>query len=58
MKFVAACNKFFGKKEGQGLQQFAQELGQLTAQDKAELAPMLSEALGEPVEVVGLPAQT
>jgi hypothetical protein len=50
IKFASACMKFFGKKPGETLLQFANEVKALTPEDKAELAPMLSEALGVEVE--------
>lgn len=34
MTFVAACNKFFGRKEGQNLTQFQEELKALTPADR------------------------
>lgn len=46
MKFVTACNKFFGRLDGQSLSDFAAELKHLTDADKAEMAPQLAEALG------------
>ena len=50
MKFVQACLRFFGRKEGQTLAQFGEEVRQLTPADRAELTPMLAEALKEPIE--------
>lgn len=38
--FVMACNKFFGRKEGQTLQDFNQELKALTPKDRADLTEM------------------
>ena len=51
MKFVTACMKFFGRKEGQNLMDFAKEVNALTPTDKAELAPLLSKALAVEVEL-------
>lgn len=51
IKFAAAAKRFFGLKDGQSLLQFAQELKGLTQKDKEELAPLLAEALGCPVEL-------
>ena len=50
IKFASACMKFFSKKPGETLLQFANEVKALTIEDKAELASMLSEALGVEVE--------
>ncbi len=50
MKFGAACMRFFGKKPGESLQQFAAELRALTKEDKAELAALLAVALGAEIE--------
>lgn len=38
--FIAACREFFGLKDGQTLQQFAQEIRELTPDDKAEMIQM------------------
>lgn len=35
--FVTACMEFFGRKDGQGLQDFANEVKKLTDEDKAEI---------------------
>lgn len=51
MKFTMACSKYFGKKDGQTLAGFAEELKQLTDADKAELCAELSQHFGEPVEL-------
>ena len=51
MKFVIACIKFFGRKDGQTAFQFNEETKKLTAEDRAELAPLLAAELGEPVEL-------
>jgi hypothetical protein len=37
MTFVMACKQHFGYKDGQTLQEFSQELKQLTEQDKNDL---------------------
>lgn len=50
IKFASACMKFFGRKPGESLLEFAGEVKKLTAEDKAEMAPLLSEALGVEVE--------
>lgn len=34
MTFVAACNKYFGRKEGQNLTQFQEELKTLSLADR------------------------
>lgn len=44
--FTMACRKFFDVKPGQTLLQFAQEIKALGEQDRLELAPLLSVALG------------
>jgi len=49
MSFVMACKKYFGQKEGQTLMEFSTELKGLTDKDRLELAPLLSEVLGEEV---------
>lgn len=41
--FVAACNEFFGRQPNQTLQQFGDELKQLTHEDKVEIAQGLRE---------------
>ena len=55
MTFVAAARKYFGFKEGgykgkEGLSSFAEEIRELTPQDRVELATLLSTELGEVVE--------
>lgn len=50
MKFVVAAMKFFGKKDGQSIPEFSEECKKLTAEDRAELAPLLAAELGTPVE--------
>jgi hypothetical protein len=47
--FIVACKEFFGFKPDQTLMGFKEEVAQLTLQDRAELAPMLSKALGKVV---------
>lgn len=44
--FAVAARQFFGLREGQTLIGFAKELKDLTAEDKAELAPLLGKELG------------
>lgn len=39
---VAACQDFFGRKQGQGLQDFTREYHQLTDKDREELRIMLT----------------
>ena len=46
MGFMSACNDFFGMKEGQKLTDFRDEVGQLSDQDKKEIADGL-EATGK-----------
>ena len=48
--FIVACKKFFGFKPGQTLREFKTEVKELTQADRDELAPLLAQALGEPVE--------
>ena len=50
IKFAAACMRFFGKKDGETIQQFAGEIKQLTPTDKAEIKPMLEKELGVEIE--------
>lgn len=47
--FIVACKEFFGFKPDQTLLGFKEEVAQLTPADRAELAPMLSKALGKNV---------
>lgn len=47
--FIVACKEFFGFKPDQALLSFKEEINQLTPADRAELAPLLSAALGKPV---------
>ena len=54
MTFVAAARKYFGFKENgykgkTGLSSFAEEMKELTPEDRAELAPLLTKELGEEV---------
>ena len=44
MVFITRCRKFFGLHEGQKLSEFADEVKQLTEQDKVELVEMFNEA--------------
>lgn len=50
--FTKAAKEFFGKKDGQSLQDFASELNALTEADKIDLARGLSVEMGCPIEVV------
>ena len=38
MTFVSACNKYFGRKEGQNLTEFQAELKELGPEDRAYFA--------------------
>jgi hypothetical protein len=49
--FTVACKRFFGYKQGQDIRAFAEELKQLTPEDKEELRPLLAKELGEEVEI-------
>ncbi len=49
--FIVACKAYFGMLPGQTLQQFKEEVAALTPADRAELAPMLAQALGKEVSV-------
>ena len=40
MTFVMACNSFFGRKQGQTLQDFNTELKALQPKDRADLTEM------------------
>jgi len=42
ISLVIAINRYFGRKEGQGLSSFAKEIGSLTQEDKEQLAKELS----------------
>ena len=44
--FVVGCMKFFGRKNGQPVADFAKEIKDLTIADRTELAPLLSKELG------------
>ena len=46
---IVAINRYFGKKPGQTLSEFAGELRQLTDSDKEELVKLLSIELKEEV---------
>lgn len=48
--FIVACKEFFGFAPGQSLMDFKNEIKELTQKDRDELAPLLSAALGKPVE--------
>lgn len=47
--FIVACKEYFGFKPDQTLLGFKEEVAQLTPTDRAELAPLLSAAIGRPV---------
>jgi len=49
ISLTTAINRYFGRKEGQTLPQFAQELKVLTEKDRMELAEMLTPVMGETV---------
>mgnify|MGYP006291326153 CR=1 FL=1 len=55
MKFLTALKNYFGYlpvyKGQSGLKGFALEVKELTETDRAELAPLLAEELGETVEL-------
>jgi hypothetical protein len=49
-KFVTACMMYFGKKPGQTLQGFMDEVRKLTPQDRDDLKGMLQAELGCEIE--------
>jgi len=49
MSFIIAAKKFFGTRTGQSLNEFAAEVRELTQEDREEMAPLLSKALGDEV---------
>lgn len=49
LSFTQAAYNFFGRKPGQSVGQFAQELKTLTEADRIEMAPLLTAELGEEV---------
>ncbi len=51
MGFATACSKYFGRLPGQTTGEFAEELRALTPEDREEMAPLLSEELGQPIDV-------
>lgn len=51
IKLAVALKNYFGTKEGQSLSDFVGEMKMLTPEDKAELAKLLTEELGEEVVV-------
>lgn len=53
LKFMSACLVFFGKRPGQSLQQFGDEIKQLTPKDRKELTEMFPS-----VGIEVLPADT
>ena len=50
--FTKAAKEYFGKKEGQSLQDFASELNALTEQDKIDLAAGLAVEMDDSIMVV------
>ena len=48
--FAVACKKFFGMKPDQTLAEFSAEIKALTAEDRTELAGLLSVEFGEEVK--------
>jgi len=40
MSFIKACSTFFGRREGQSLAEFGQEIKALTEQDRKDLIEM------------------
>lgn len=51
MSFTKAATTFFPRHPGQTLADLAKELGELTMDDRMELAPLLATELGAVVEV-------
>jgi len=49
--FAGAMLTFFGKKPGQTILGFAEEIKKLSAEDRKELADLLTKELGETVEL-------
>jgi hypothetical protein len=49
ISFAVACKKFFGLLSGQGIGAFVADIRNLTKEDRTEMAPLLSAALGEDV---------
>ena len=47
--FIVQCKEFFGLKDGQTLAEFATEVRQLTAEDKAEFVAAFN-AMGMPTK--------
>lgn len=45
MTFTVAAMKIFGRKEGQGIHEFGAEVKALTPEDRADMAPLMTEAL-------------
>jgi hypothetical protein len=43
MTFVMACNSFFGRKQGQSLQEFNAELKALTPKDREDMVVLFRE---------------
>jgi hypothetical protein len=56
MAFTAAIAKYFGRKDGQSMGEFAEEIRALTPKDKEELRGMLSVALNTPVDEFKAPS--
>lgn len=51
ISFTTAAFKFFGPKPGQKLAEFSKEIGNLSYEDKVELAAMISLETGRSVLV-------
>lgn len=47
---LVVLQKFFGRKEGQSLKEFSDEVGQLSEDEKQELAELAAEELGVPLD--------
>jgi len=44
LSFAMACKQYFGLRDGQSLQEFAQEVKQLNEQDRAEITKFFVDA--------------
>ena len=51
ISLAMAVNKYFGRKEGQSLAEFANEIGKLTMKDKLELLEMLKMVTNEEISL-------
>lgn len=51
ISFIAACRQYFGLKTDQKLTEFAAEMKELTDKDRAELQPLLAQALKTEVTI-------